>query len=180
MNIIGELDENQLAVILEPCSEKRNWIHQWKHENYPTVPHKSLSSPNHEREEKRYIRCTCNDIVQVKSESYREGMMANNKDESFYVYCKTCDNDFFWEPNYDSLTSFCVYGNNVMIFGSHLELRKKRYNSEGDDKEIDEKKKKELESYLKKVKVIVIDAPKKQLSNEHLACYIDKMVGKSD
>jgi hypothetical protein len=62
----------------------------------------------------------------------------------------------------------------MVVFGNYVEKRKKRYESPVETLSDEERKMKD--EYLQGLKLIIIDAPDKILSNERLVCHINKSI----
>jgi hypothetical protein len=73
------------------------------------------------------LRCWECDNAKTWPATYREGMMPNNEDESYYANCGDCDTIISFDINYDDdnysddrKMLVRMYGNNCVILGSYF------------------------------------------------------------
>ena len=111
-----------------------------------------------------YIKCyECSAKVELTRSAYVYGDLENNMDESYYLTCPKCSNQFSYEPNYDDHEKLIRIkrSSNAIIIGEMKGISKNRNKTSTVTVS-----KKELEEILDKSIVKIIPNPNKQMSKQ--------------
>ena len=110
-------------IVMVHETPERRILHDFFDQQHPELGHISLVCPgllNSNHHAVILKECYICDKKRVHLSTYEDGLLENNKDESYRGLCK-CGHYCRWEPNYDSLDSVkYVSQRNVMLIGNAL------------------------------------------------------------
>ncbi|CAH6419702.1 Hypothetical protein HVR_LOCUS778 [uncultured virus] len=174
-SIFTEVSSDKIRIIKLTGTEERKLVHQYLEQFHSTVKKVSLKSKHFTGERiGTFIKCYGCDYKKVPINNYHYGALENNKDEWRSGECPKCGEHISWEPNYDDWDDVkCVYGNNIIAFGSWF----KDYNSPNHATS-GSVNKEEIIKIMTNKKIYEMAAPASRIGKRKVIQYIDEELEK--